>query len=793
MKKIFTLFWLSALFLFTLFGCQNVTTTSTNATITLSETAITMAEGAKYQIQYELNFENTDGTVVTYESDNETVATVSALGEITAVDAGVAQITIAFGTSLSASLSVTVSDEYVIVAPRKTIYKAGENLALAGAALEIYDSEDVLLETIAVTAEMIVTYDPQKTGTQLVGFSYQGITYNFEIYILNEKQAVSLFDDFIVLNQTSVAGEKIEFALTKSNLVAFLDTVNNVYDYNEIDIYGLFQSPSGKSMKVSAFWYQNYQQNAVPGVIDPKRNLEGTVNNLSDDYDLILSYIKDSDPQYRMRFLASETGTYQCTLVVKVDGAVIQTFVKEFVVSADPLSDYEGVIEVDATSNSHFVFSEGGSYIPVGQNVAWYTSGQRKYYDYKSWFGKMGEVGMNYARVWMAVWGYSIFWDDVYNYDARQSNMTSLDETINLAEENGIYIQLCLLHHGMFSALVNPMWPGSTNTWYTAKYGSNPYAEYLDNSGLFFTQTEAKNSFKNQLDYIVARWGYSDHIMSWELFNEVDWIETYTAVSGTAWHEEMASYLKSIDPYGHMVTTSVKSDSFLSNIYQVFALEEIDYVNVHSYGIYNHTTTLPTKQNNGWEIFNKPVLYDEVGYSGNGGADQYSKDPNNVTLHQALWAGALGNGAGTAMNWWWESWIETYDCYDVYAGIAAYSDLMNLTGSDFRVLAATDGTYNDATMSNTVCEYMGYVVDNRVYAYLYDRNYTLNNQTVSAKSNVTFTVPSMASGSYNVSFYNTVTGVIISTSTIQLAANGNLSVIIPTFTADIAVIIAPNA
>ena len=44
----------------------------------------------------------------------------------------------------------------------------------------------------------------------------------------------------------------------------------------------------------------------------------------------------------------------------------------------------------------------------VGQNVAWYTSRDRRYYDYVSWFGRMGDVGMNYARVWMAAWG---FWN----------------------------------------------------------------------------------------------------------------------------------------------------------------------------------------------------------------------------------------------------------------------------------------------------------------------------------------------------------------------------------------------
>jgi hypothetical protein len=164
-----------------------------------------------------------------------------------------------------------------------------------------------------------------------------------------------------------------------------------------------------------------------------------------------------------------------------------------------------------------------------------------------------------------------------------------------------------------------------------------------------------------------------------------------------------------------------------------------------------------------------------------------------VTLHQALWAGALGNGAGTAMNWWWESWIETYDSYDAYEGIAVYADLMDLTGTNFRVLAANDGGYDDALISSSVCEYLGYIVDNRVYAYLYDRNYALNNQNVSTKTNISFTVQNMAAGNYEVTFYNTFTGAILSNSTTNLVSAGNLSVVIPSFTADTAVIIKPIA
>jgi len=214
-------------------------------------------------------------------------------------------------------------------------------------------------------------------------------------------------------------------------------------------------------------------------------------------------------------------------------------------------------------------------------------------------------------------------------------------------------------------------------------------------------------------------------------------------------------------------------------------------VNVHSYGIYNHLSTLPTKQNNGFEVFHKPIMYNEVGYSGNGGADQYARDPNNVTLRQELWAGAMGGGGGTGMNWWWESWIEPYDAYDEFTGIANYLQHVDLTGTDYQVMVENDSDYHIASVSSSLVDYMGYIVDNRIYAYLYDTGYTLNNQSASSKSNVTLTVPNIETGTYTVSSYNTLTGALISQTTVIQNETGNITITLPTFTVDIAITVEP--
>src|SRR5690606_16728613 len=80
----------------------------------------------------------------------------------------------------------------------------------------------------------------------------------------------------------------------------------------------------------------------------------------------------------------------------------------------------------------------------------------------------------------------------------------------------------------------------------------------------FFTLKESRDKYKNRLRYIVARWGYATSIGAWEFFNEIDNAafseEDSVIISHDAiadWHREMAAYLKSIDPYDHIVNRGI--------------------------------------------------------------------------------------------------------------------------------------------------------------------------------------------------------------------------------------------
>ncbi len=303
-----------------------------------------MALNASLQLIYSLDFTDTSGTVIVFTSSDESVVTVTAEGLVTAVGPGSAEIRAAYSDTIDAFCLVTVPASYVLTAPNKAIYHLGEVLSVRGGSVAIYDTEGEWIETIALTAAMITAFDSQAVGEQIVQFTCLGMTFGFPIYVLNTKQEEVLFDDFILLSAAPVAGSKIEFALTKADVDRLLAAVGSVYDYQEIEIYAYFTAPSGDVMKVSAFWYQEYREAITGTVVNPRNNLEGTVSVLADDFAIVLAYLPENDPQYRMRFETAETGDFETEVYVTVDGAVIQTFFKEFTVAADPDSDYRGYV-----------------------------------------------------------------------------------------------------------------------------------------------------------------------------------------------------------------------------------------------------------------------------------------------------------------------------------------------------------------------------------------------------------------------------------------------------------------
>ena len=290
------------------------------------------------------------------------------------------------------------------------------------------------------------------------------------------------------------------------------------------------------------------------------------------------AYFDDED-RYAVRVAADILGTYRLAAVSET----IEGRERPLLVAPPPAvvvvaTMARPFVRLDPRDAHRFATSDSGPYVPIGVNLAWPPTGGVEFYQRA--FAAGADAGLNWTRVWMAHWsGFNLDWLPANMgsspkpgyYDRRVA--VAWDNLLALAETHGLYVQVVLQHHGQYSSKVNPNW--NENPWNAAQPGG-----FLAKPADFFTSAQARALTKQKYRYVVARWAWSPMVLAWELFNEVQWVDALRLdkdeAAVAAWHAEMADYLRSIDVYHHLVTTSM--DNLRSPIYA-----RMDYYQPHRY------------------------------------------------------------------------------------------------------------------------------------------------------------------------------------------------------------------
>lgn len=290
-----------------------------------------------------------------------------------------------------------------------------------------------------------------------------------------------------------------------------------------------------------------------------------------------------------------------------------------------------GFVRLGGATN--FRLDDGTAYWPLGHNLAWGNGTE----DLTADLRQMGADGLNWSRIWANHWdGKNPFWKEGETPKAIGTMIPSVlnkwDSIVDAADAAGVRFQMTLFHHGPWSTRVNSNWP--ENPWNVKNKG------FLKTPSEFFTNPRAKALAKEWLRYAVARWGHSPSIMAWELFNEVQWCDPHYEKGGDAilgaWHDEMADYLRSIDPYHHLITTS--SDLDLP-IYK-----RVDYYQPHTYppSVEAAVAAAPT--------LDKPLFFGEFGP----GQLDGSRPVQVAAIRDGIWTALLSLQAGAGQYWSWD-------------------------------------------------------------------------------------------------------------------------------------------
>ncbi len=468
-------------------------------------------------------------------------------------------------------------------------------------------------------------------------------------------------------------------------------TYDNPFDPEQISIEAEIVSPSGKRLLVPGFFAQDFERVT-------KAMGQGAREVLR----------KVGEPYFAVRFTPTEVGIYRYRIVAT-----------QFVVSHEAKAEWRNGTNPKATA-LHFVsclttnqgekkqvssdwftlrvlpnpqakgfvrrgkfwhlqFDDGTPFVPVGLNVCWSGNNLSAY---ERWFSAMRQNGANFARIWLVRWNMGLEWmpgdgSGMYLGLGKYAldNAWRIDELIRIAERNGIYLMLCLGYHG---ELADRQLYFGEQAW-----DKNPYNRKnggpCDKPADFWTNPEARRFYKQRLRYIIARYAHSPNVLAFEFWNEVH--------APADWVKEMAQFARSIDIYGHLLTTTYGDDA-------VWQLPEMDFAQTHWYGDgsqWDCVTTIVNIHRFHLQRYRKPFLLGEFGIDWRTSDLTYDPKGNALHWHNGVWASLMSGGMGTACVWYWDNYIDRLNLWHHFRPIA---DFVKLVGKvwlqNWRPLQHTD-------------------------------------------------------------------------------------------------------
>lgn len=400
--------------------------------------------------------------------------------------------------------------------------------------------------------------------------------------------------------------------------------------------------------------------------------------------------------EWGARFAAQEIGQYKYVFRYSEAGRLVS----ESAPATLNIKKGEGHGFLHTNDNWTLKYDDGTLYRGIGENICWESrdSDDSKFFsdlheqadrfNYDAMLPKFAANGGNFVRIWMCSWNFPIDQQRHFNNSRytetdeymNASAIARLDHTVELAENLGLSFMLC-------------MGAGNVKT---------------DHE--FFLSDKAKAIYRNRLRYIVARWGYSTSIAMWEFFNEIDNIQfkdnnnPIPAADIVAWHAEMAKYLKGLDPFHHIVTTSISHRDLAG-------LNSVPDMDINQKHIYNNTSVIPKTILDYEANFGKPYIIGEAAreWDWSKNFDDFG-DEMDADFRRALWYGIFSPTPVTPMSWWWE-YFDNRNMVPYFKPVRKVSDMM---------LAESNGKFEPVEVSAEGGEAFAVKCGKKTYVYVYN-------------------------------------------------------------------------
>ena len=543
-------------------------------------------------------------------------------------------------------------------------------------------------------------------------------------------------------------------------------TYRNPFDPDEIAVWGRFTSPSGAVTNVPGFFFQDYERH----------------------YDQKVEYLTPvGPPKWKIRFCPREEGRYAYSMEI-VDKDVLTTPRAYFTAV---LSENPGCVRVSPQDKRYFDFEDGSFFYPIGHNIpATYNTKAAEAlgiqedrfggtHTYDRFLDGMKRGRENFARIWLAAWSFGIEWTRKYNRayrDLGQYNMENawrFDYALDKATRYDIYVQLALTTFGHWRS---QQFEGDWRYSPYRKANGGP----LDAAWQFWSSEPALETYDRMLRYVMARWGYSTHIASWEICNEIDLVDHYKQAHPKIldWHRRCVRTIRKFDQNPHLVTTNFSNVEIDS---AMLSFPEISYSSTNNY----NPKIVPRMRDYIWPkkaAFEKPAIMAECGY------DFHGAFPSTTVryLHLCLWGSYMIPFAGAGMSWWWD-FIDDRDLYEMHAPLAKFAEGEDRRGRNlepkFGTLQTTGGGKADGLEFTALRNDRGgyfWIYETRLFRAESDLDFT-----PLERKGIVMPISDLSDGTYRIEFWDTVKGEPIAESVLE-SKGGDLLCPVPAFTSDIA-------
>ena len=359
--------------------------------------------------------------------------------------------------------------------------------------------------------------------------------------------------------------------------------------------------------------------------------------------------------------------------------------------------------------------------------------------------------------------GAELLWEADVNRAVRgyynQLDCFILDELVEAAERNGIYLMLCLI----------------TRDLYMKSLSDEQSTEY----------EQAIQDAKNLMRYAVARWGYSTSVAAWEYFNEMD-----PGKPTDRFYDDLGRYLEQIDIYRHLRTTSTWHPSARDCRHARIGIAQLHrYMRPQTKEDYKDEVAVVLDKAHFLRQHapNKPALIGEFGLATPkwGLSEHMKQDRAGVHFHNCLWASAFSSVSGTTLFWWWDQ-LDRQDAYGHYQPLAKFLHGVSFAGFK-KAKARVTGA--DARV-------LGLQGDKSTYLWIFNPQATWWNLVVlqnkpSRIEAATIEIQGLGPGHYRVQWWDTHKGKSIEHKPISLSGD-SLRIAVPPFRRDIACKIEPR-